>query len=353
MLAVKYRGPNVPFCLETTPIPTPPIRDEVIVQVMAASLCHTELHFADGTLNLGINDITMGHEAAGIITAVGPDVDPQRIGEHVVVYYYQGCGICRFCSSGDEQLCPSIKAQHGFTTDGGLAGYLKTTSRQAMFLPPSISFEKGCTIGCGVTTAVHASRMANIQQGEWVVVFGVNGVGFNLIQYVKKIYQAKVIAICRSAAKRAQALLVGADAVIDSSSSSSSVASQVRSLTHGEGADVIFECVGHRTTMDECVGWTGALGRRGRLVFIGYAAGSEHEFRIHPIPLIVYEQRIMGSVGATLDDLKEAIDAVERGDVDPMVDSHLLTISDFQRGLDKMRDCQCMGKVVINSFTSS
>ena len=274
MLAVKYRGPNVPFCLETTAVPTPMGANDVIVQVMAASLCHTELHFADGTLNLGVNDITMGHEAAGVITAVGNEVDPRRIGERVVVYYYQGCGACRFCSTGDEQLCASVKAQHGFTSDGGLAGYLKTTSRQAMVLPASISFDKGCTIGCGVTTAVHASRMANIKKGEWVVVYGVNGVGFNLIQYVKNRYQAKVIAICRSQMKREKALLVGADAVVDASSQSTenghSVASQVRAITNGDGADVIFECVGNRGSMDECVGWTGALGRRGRLVLIGY-----------------------------------------------------------------------------------
>ena len=214
MLAVKYRGPNVPFCLETTVIPTAIGENEVIVQLMAASLCHTELHFADGTLNLGVNDITMGHEAAGVITAVGKDVDPQRIGERVVVYYYNGCGVCRFCASGDEQLCASVKGQHGFTTDGALAGYLKTTSRQAMLLPASISFEKGCTIGCGVTTAVHASRMANIKEGEWVAIYGANGVGFNLIQYVKKRYQAKVIAICRSSLKRDKALLLGTDAAV-------------------------------------------------------------------------------------------------------------------------------------------
>lgn len=350
MLTVKYKGPNVPFCLEMCAVPMLDAEDEVLVKVQCASLCHTELHFLDGTLNLGVNDITMGHEAAGTITAVGTGVDPSRIGERVVVYYYLGCGSCRHCLKGDEQLCPKVKCQHGFTADGGLAGYLKTTSRQAVKLPDKIPFEKACTIGCGVTTAVHACKMSDIQPQEWVVVYGTNGVGFNIVQLAKRKYGARLIAICRSAEKKSKALAVGADAVVDASDEAT-VASQVRAITDGDGADVIFECVGHRGSMDQCVGWGGALGRRGRLVFIGYTAGPEHDFRVHPIPLIVYEQRILGSVGATLADLRDAIEAVETGLVDPIIDS-CIDIKDVESGLEKMRSCACVGKIVINSFSS-
>jgi D-arabinose 1-dehydrogenase-like Zn-dependent alcohol dehydrogenase len=97
--------------------------------------------------------------------------------------------------------------------------------------------------------------------------------------------------------------------------------------------------------MDACVGWAGALGRRGRLVMIGYHAGDEHELRYHPIPMIVYEQTILGSVGATLEDLKEAVQLVVDGQVKTVVDC-TLPLSDFQQGLDKIKNCSSVGKIV-------
>lgn len=89
MEAVRYHGPNEALTLETIPIPsqTDLLPDEVIVRVEASALCHTELHFVDGTLNLGVKPITLGHEAVGVITAVGSDVSPSRVGERVINYY--------------------------------------------------------------------------------------------------------------------------------------------------------------------------------------------------------------------------------------------------------------------------
>ena len=100
-----------------------------------------------------------------------------------------------------------------------------------------------------------------------------------------------------------------------------------------------------RETMDQCVGWAGALGKRGRLVMIGYTAGDEHDFRLHPIPMIVYEQTIMGSVGATLEDLKESVALVASGAVKTLVDS-VIPLDKFQDGLDKIKTCGCIGKIV-------
>jgi len=199
-------------------------------------------------------------------------------------------------------------------------------------------------IGCGITTGVHASKLAQVKQGEWTVVLGTNGVGFGLVQLLKNIYKAKVIAVGRSAAKLDKARELGADVVVDGSDVST-LAHKIREYTGGEGADVIFECVGHRETMDQCVGWAGALGRRGRLVMIGYHAGNEHEFRYHPIPMIVYEQTVLGSVGATLQDLQDSIDYVSRGLLTTTVDS-TLSLEDFQKGLDSIKSCSCVGKVV-------
>merc|ERR1719491_110188 len=134
-----------------------------------------------------------------------------------------------------------------------------------------------------------------------------------------EIQAGKVIVVARSESKREKALELGADVAIDGTDASS-VAAAVRDATGGEGADVIFECVGRRETMDACVGWAGALGKRGRLVLIGYHAGDEHDFRCHPMPMIVYEQSIVGSIGATLEDLKEAIAHVGAGKLKTVVD---------------------------------
>jgi propanol-preferring alcohol dehydrogenase len=298
----------------------------------------------DGTLNLGVSPITMGHEAAGVITKCGSNIPQSRIGERVIMYYYVGCSTCRWCRRGDEQICPSLKAEFGFVTDGGLARYLKAPAQNAVKLPDHLSFVDAAPIGCGVTTAVHASKLADIKEGEWTMVYGTNGVGFGLVQLLKNKYKAKVIAVGRSEAKLEKAKELGADAVVDGTDPTT-VASKVRELTNGDGADVIFECVGHRATMDACVGWAGALGRRGRLVMVGYHNGEEHEFRYHPIPMIVYEQTIMGSVGATVEDLIESVDLVANGVVKTVVAS-TVRLEEFEKGIQSIKDCSCVGKVV-------
>jgi propanol-preferring alcohol dehydrogenase len=346
MQAVRYHGANVPLKCQEIPKPSAPKNNEVLIQVKAAALCHTELHFAEGTLNLGVKPMTLGHEAVGVIVAVGSGVPTSRMGERVIVYYYVGCATCRWCRMGQEQVCANLQAEYGFLSDGGLAEYITCPARNAVHLPESVTFEHAAPIGCGLTTAVHASKMARLQQGETVLVYGCNGVGFGLVQLVKTVYKAsKVMVVSRTEAKRQKAVELGADVAIDGTDAST-VAAAVREATDGEGVDVIFECVGRKETMNEaCVGWAGALGRRGRMVLIGYHAGDEHDFRCHPMPLIVYEQSIIGSVGATLEDLKEAVEYVEKGQLTTVVDS-TIKLKDFQSGLDKIKSCSCVGKIV-------
>ena len=110
MQAVRYHGPELPMSVEQVPKPAVGA-GEVLVEVKAAALCHTELHFADGTLNLGVKPITLGHEAAGVVVQVGDGVPAERVGERVIVYYYVGCGACRWCLAGEDALCDALKAQ--------------------------------------------------------------------------------------------------------------------------------------------------------------------------------------------------------------------------------------------------
>ena len=348
MYAVRYLGAEKNFELKTVPIPTFPKAGQVIIEIKAASLCHTELHFADGTLNLGVNDITMGHECAGVIVSAGEGVLPTRVGERVIVYYYAGCGKCKFCSAKNEQLCNSLAAQYGFISDGGLAQFITVYSRNAVVLPDAINFRDAAPIACSVTTAVHAMKLARYVKDEWVLVFGTNGVGFNFIQLAKH-FGLKVIAVCRSAEKRMKALQLGADAVVDATDVTK-VSESVKIITGGYGADIIFDCVGSKETIGQCLGWTGALGKRGRMIFVGYKKGDENSIHIHPIPLIVNEQQILGSVGATLVDLEEAIQYVEQGIITTVIDS-CISLSTFQNGLDRMKACKCIGKIVIDDFS--
>jgi len=345
MQAVRYHGANEPLTLENLPRPSCSSSTDVLVKVEAAALCHTELHFADGTLQLGVQPMTLGHEAVGTIVAVGSDIDESRIGERVINYYYVGCKKCRWCKKGNEQICPALKAEHGFISDGGLAEYLVTPSNNAVVLPDNLSFVNAAPIGCGVTTAVHAAKLGRVtSEDQCCLIYGCNGVGFGLVQLLKNVYGiSKVGVIARSESKQKKAIELGADFAI--AGSGDDVAAKVREHTNGEGADVIFECVGKRETMDACVGWVGALGRRGRLVLVGYHAGEEHDFKCHPMPLIVYEQTVVGSVGATLEDLKEAVQYCADGKIQTVVDS-TLPLSEFQQGLDKIQSCDCIGKVV-------
>ena len=336
MRAVRYLGPQRPFELQDV-APRQPAAGEVLVRVTAAGMCHTELHFQSGLLNLGVAPMTLGHEAVGVIDAVGDGVPAGRVGERVIVYYYAGCGACRHCRVGDEQLCPALRAEYGFLTDGGYAEFLTVPARNAVPLPDAISDVSAAPIGCGVTTGVHASRLAELRAGEWAVVYGAGGVGFGLVQIARSM-GARVIAVGRRAAKLRTARELGAEATVDAAAEP--VAERVRELTGGAGADVIFECVGTAESMAQA---TAALGRRGRLVFIGYSTDS---FTVHPIQLVVFEQRVMGVVGATLQDLHDAVDLVARGVVRTLVD-RTLPLERFQEGVDAMARGELVGKAVL------
>src|SRR5918993_437612 len=286
MKAVRYHGPGQPFRLEEVDRREPEA-GEVLVRVAASGMCHTELHFKSGLLDLGVAPITMGHEVVGRIEELGEGVSSERVGERVIVYYYLGCLECAYCRVGDEHLCPNLRAE---------------------------------------------SRV-----GEWVVVYGVGGVGFGLIQLARAM-GARTIAVGRSATKLDKALELGAEVAVNASEEA--VAERIRGITGGVGADVVYECVGTEESMREA---SAALGRRGRLIFVGYSPDS---FTVHPIQLVVFEQTVMGAVGATLNDLYEAVDLVERGVVHTVID-RTLPLERFESGLNALERGELVGRAVL------
>lgn len=337
MRAVQYLGPGQPFELRDVPS-VEPGPGQVRIAIKAAGMCHTELHFQSGLLNLGKAPVTMGHEIAGEIDAVGEGVDPARLGERVVVYYYDGCGQCEWCERGEENLCPQVRTQYGFFHDGGYAESVVVPSRNAVQLPDSLSYEEAAPIACGVTTAVHAMEIGQVKAGETVVVYGVGAVGYGLIQ-VAKVRGARVIAVGRKASKLEKARELGADVAI-AGGDGVDVASAVREATGGRGADVVFELVATKETMPHS---TNMLAKRGRLVFIGY---SEDPYQVHPIQLVIQEASAVGSVGNTLDELNEALQLVASGQVKTEVD-RVLPLEEFQAGIEALEQGEVIGRIVL------
>lgn len=361
MKAVRYHGPKQPFRLEDVPRPEPG-PGEVRVRIEAAGVCHTELHFESGLLDLGAAPITMGHEIAGTIDAVGPDVTDRAPGDRVIVYYYAGCGACEWCQRGQENLCGQLRAEYGFFNDGGYAEAIVVPARNAVPLPDHVTFDDAAPIGCGVTTAIHACNLAGVKEGDVVVVYGVGAVGYGLIQ-VARLRGATVIGIGRTPAKLERARELGAAHVIDASAIqrdvtgeadnadadvdtdtadaiANGIAAAVRDLTDGRGADVVFELVGTRETMTPALRM---LAKRGALVFVGYSFDT---FETHPIGLVIGEVRVMGSVGNTLAELQEAVQLVADGKVTTLVD-RTLPLEEHAAALDALRQGDVLGRVVL------
>jgi propanol-preferring alcohol dehydrogenase len=336
MRALRYHGPRQRLRLEDVATPTP-AAGEVLVRVTAAGICHTELHFESGLLDLGVAPLTLGHEIVGRIERVGAGVPAERVGERVIVYYYVGCGACAHCLAGDENLCGALRAEYGFVTDGGFAEYVRAPARNAVPLPASVSDAAAAPIGCAVTTALHAARLAQVGLGDWVVVYGVGAVGYGLVQ-VARLRGARVIAVGRTAAKLEQARALGAEHAVRAEAED--VAQRVRELTGGRGADVVFECVATRATMAASLA---ALAKRGRLVFVGY---SEDDLRVHPIQLVVGEQTVTASVGNTLAELRESVELVATGRVSTVVD-RTLPLERFEEGFAALREGRLSGRAVL------
>lgn len=214
---------------------------------------------------------------------------------------------------------------------------MKVSARNAVPLPPNIRDEEAAPIGCAVTTAVHAGRLARLGPEDHVVVYGAGAVGYGLIQFAR-LSGATVLAVGRTDAKLERAKHLGASAVINAKRES--VVDRVRELTDGHGADIVFELVATRRTMEDSVQ---ALAKRGRLVFIGY---SQDAFSVHPIQLVIKEAQVMGSVGNTLDELHQAVRLVSEGKVKAVVD-RTLGLQRFQEGIDAMTAGEPIGRVVL------
>jgi propanol-preferring alcohol dehydrogenase len=256
MKAVRLIAPGAPLEMREVPVPEPG-RDDVLIRVKAAGICHSDAHYRAGVSPVRRLPLTLGHEVSGVVERAGDGVFHVRPGARVCVHYLDTCGGCAWCRGGHEQFCAEGR-MIGKHRDGGFAEYLLAPARSVFSLPAEIPFEHGAVLMCSSATSLHALRKARLRPGETVAVFGVGGLGASAVQLAFALGASAVYAVDLSAEKLALAESFGARPV---PASGPDPAGEIRRLTGGRGADVALELVGLPATMRQAVLCLGPLGR--------------------------------------------------------------------------------------------
>jgi S-(hydroxymethyl)glutathione dehydrogenase/alcohol dehydrogenase len=280
-----------------------PRSGEVLLEIKATGVCHTDAYTLSGKDPEGIFPAIMGHEGGAIVVEVGKDVASVKAGDHVIPLYIPECGECKFCQSGRTNLCGRIRATQGrgvmpdgsarFSVNGKTVFHYMGTSTFSEYtvvpeialakINPSAPLDKVCLLGCGVTTGIGAVlNTAKVKAGSTAAVFGLGGIGLSVIQGLVLAEAARIIAVDVNAKKFEMAKLLGATDFINPSDHGRPVQEVIVDLTDG-GVDYSFECIGNVKTMRaalECChkGW-------GESVIIGVAAAGE-EISTRPFQLV-------------------------------------------------------------------
>jgi len=281
--------------LEMQIIKVPEIGDEdVLVEVKAAGICRSDIHYRKGTSPAGPLPLTLGHEIAGVIRKKGSKVKNLKIGQKVCLHYQLNCGKCHFCKTGNEQFCPEGKML-GKHCDGGYAEYVRVPARNAILLPDEIPFEQGAIMMCSSASSFHALRKAELKEGEIVAVFGVGGLGISAIQLARALGAEKVYAVDVKKEKLNIAAEYGA---IPIDATAKDPVLEIKRLTSGKGVNVALELVGLPQTMSQAVE---CLSIFGRAVIVGI---TNRPFLINSYrDLIGKEAAVIGSSDHLLDEL--------------------------------------------------
>ncbi len=335
MRAARFYGTGRPLVVEDVERPQT-TQGHVLVEVKAAGVCGTELHFLDGLLSPARTPITLGHEVAGVVAEVGDGVTEVAVGDRVAIHYFHACGRCRWCRAGDDHLCDAPLGFLAFTTDGGFAEQVLVPASAVLPVPDALDLTAAAPLCCSGTTALHAVSVAGVADGDTAVVYGTGGVGLALVQ-VLRLARARVVAVARSAARLDLARQLGAEVTVDASRED--VAARVREATGGAGADVVFELVGTRETGAAALA---SLGKRGALVYVGY---SFDRVEVDPLALVVPEQRILTSVGNRRAELVEALKLGAAGLLRTTVTT--APLEDVARVLDDLRAGRVVGRAVL------
>ena len=306
MRAVRLVQAGRPLELQEIPIPAFGEGD-VLVRVKAAGICHSDAHYRAGKSPVYPLPMTLGHEVAGVIEAVGKNVTRFQPGQRVCLHYMVTCGNCYYCCAGSEQFCESGK-MIGHYTEGGYAEYIAVPERGVLGLPEEIPFEQGATLMCASATALHALRKGRLQGGESVAVFGAGGLGMSAVQLARVLGARAVYAVDIQASKLALAESLGA---IPVDASRVDPVAEIRRLSGERGVDVALELIGLPETMKQALR---ALAVFGRAVVVGItertlAVDTYHE-------LLGPETELIGSNDHLLQELPLLIEYARSGALD-------------------------------------
>lgn len=235
-----------------------------MVGIKAAGICHSDAHYRAGVSPAGPLPITLGHEIAGVVEAVGPGVTRVKPGDRVCLHYLVTCGQCHHCNRGQEQFCVHGRML-GKHRDGGYAEYIAVPERGVVALPDEIPFEHAAIMMCSSATSFHALRKGRLQAGETVAVFGAGGLGMSAIQLARGLGALEVYAVDINPAKLA---LAGRFGAVPVNAAQTDPVAEIWRLTGGRGVDVALELIGLPLTMRQAVQ---VLGIQGRAVLAGIA----------------------------------------------------------------------------------
>ena len=354
-----------PLSIETVQLAGPK-EGEVLVEIMATGLCHTDAYTLSGADPEGLFPSIMGHEGAGVVREVGPGVTSVAVGDHVIPLYTPECRQCKFCTSGKTNLCGAIRETQGqglmpdgtsrFSMNGDqLFHYMGTSTFSNFSVMPEIAvakirqdapFDKVCYIGCGVTTGLGAvMNTAKVEAGANVAVFGLGGIGLNVIQGARMVGANRIIGVDLNNDKKALGEKFGMTDFINPGDVDDVVGAIV-DMTDG-GVDYSFECIGSTEVMRQALecchkGW-------GESIIIGVAASGQ-EISTRPFQLVtgrVWKGTAFGGAkGRT--DVPKIVDWYMDGkiNIDDLI-THTMPLEDINKGFDLMHEGESIRSVVI------
>ncbi len=364
--AVAWKA-GAPLTIETIDV-RGPRPGEVLVEVMATGICHTDAYTLSGADPEGLFPAILGHEGAGIVRELGAGVTTLKVGDHVIPLYTPECRQCKTCLSRRSNLCTAIRSTQGkgVMPDGtsrfecrsaDVFHYMGCSTFANFTVLPEIAlakvredapFDKICYIGCGVTTGLGAVMWtAKVWPGANVAVFGLGGIGLNVIQGAKLVGADKIIGIDLNPSKRALAETFGMTHFINPDEvGRDKVVQAVVDITDG-GADFSFECIGNTTVMRqalECThrGW-------GESIIIG-VAGAGQEISTRPFQLVTGRNwrgsAFGGARGRT--DVPKIVDWYMEGkiNIDDLV-THTMPLDEINTAFDLMHEGKSIRSVVV------
>ena len=309
---------------------------EALVDIEYCGVCHTDLHVAHGDFGK-VPGRVLGHEGIGIVKEIAPDVKSLKVGDRVsVAWFFEGCGACEYCTTGRETLCRTVK-NAGYSVDGGMAEQCIVTADYAVKVPEGLDPAQASSITCAGVTTYKAIKEAQLQPGQWTVIFGAGGLGNLAVQYAKKVFNAHVVAVDINNDKLALAKEVGADIVINGHEVED-VAALIQEKTGGAHSAVVTAV--SKVAFNQAVD---SVRAGGRVVAVGLPS---EMMDLSIVKTVLDGIQVIGSLVGTRKDLEEAFQFGAEGLVVPVVQKR--PVSDAVDVFDEMEAGTIQGRMVLD-----